>query len=86
MIGETHLSLLILIICVTMLIKCLLKIESTAVTHPDAQLMFAQMTISDAFHQCEFYGPENLDELVTGPSPHIPCHPPPHPAPLRRRD
>ena len=69
MIGQTHLSLLILIICVAMLNKCLLKIDSSAITCPTVQVMFAQMTVSDTFHQYGFYGPEGLEKLVTGPPP-----------------
>lgn len=57
---------------VAMLIKCLVKIKSSAVTCPTVQLVFAQMTMSDTFHQYGFYGPEGLEKLVTGPP--QPCH------------
>lgn len=67
MIGQTHLSLLILIICVPMLTRCLLKIESYAVNCPIVQLMSAQKTMSDNFNWHGFYRLEYLEKLVTGP-------------------
>lgn len=47
-------GLLLLIICIVVLIKCLLKIANSAITHSTMQLMFSQMTMLDALHQGRF--------------------------------
>lgn len=47
-----------------MLIKSLLKIAPSAVTHSMAQLTFARMTMLDAFHQDGFCGSKDLEEIA----------------------
>lgn len=44
-----------------MLAKCLLKIGTSAVTHPPMQLKVYTDDYVDAFYQDEFYGPETLE-------------------------
>lgn len=50
---------------IALLIKCLLKTVTSAIICPSVQLMFAQMTMIDAF-QDGFYEPEKLEKLAIG--------------------
>ena len=48
-----------------MLTKCFLKIVTSAITHSTMWLMFAQMTILDAFYQDGFYRQDKLESNKT---------------------
>lgn len=67
---QTGLLLLIIVVSFFILIKCLLKLITSILSHSTAQLMFTQVDILEAAHHGasnEFYSP-SIDSFTQPPS------------------